>query len=64
LEVPNECFDSPPGDGHRGDRGDHRDGRALTLRGLHITRYSFTGVLLSGVDGFRLTAGRYTDNEE
>jgi parallel beta-helix repeat protein len=36
----------------------------FTLRGLHITHYSFTGVLLSGVDGFRLTGGTYTDNDE
>lgn len=36
----------------------------FTLRGMLIRDYSFTGVLLDGVDGFRLTGTRYQDNDE
>lgn len=36
----------------------------FTVAGLHVTNYSFTGILLSGVDGFRVTGGTYTNNEE
>lgn len=36
----------------------------FTLDGLRVQHYPFTGVLLSGVDDFRLTGGVYDDNEE
>jgi parallel beta-helix repeat protein len=36
----------------------------FTLSGLTIRDASFTGVFLIGVDGFRVTGGRYLDNEE
>ena len=36
----------------------------FTLEGLTIQNASFTGIFLIGVDGFRVTRGRYIDNEE
>jgi parallel beta-helix repeat protein len=36
----------------------------FTLKGLTIRDASFTGIFLIGVDGFRVTGGRYIDNEE
>jgi parallel beta-helix repeat protein len=36
----------------------------FTLKGLTIRDASFTGIFLVGVDGFRVTGGRYLDNEE
>jgi parallel beta-helix repeat protein len=36
----------------------------FTLSGLMIKDASFTGVFLIGVDDFRVTGGRYLDNEE
>jgi parallel beta-helix repeat protein len=36
----------------------------FTLEGLTIRDASFTGIFLIGVDGFRVTGGRYLDNEE
>jgi parallel beta-helix repeat protein len=36
----------------------------FTLRGMTIRDASFTGVFLIGVDDFRVTGGRYLDNEE
>jgi parallel beta-helix repeat protein len=36
----------------------------FTLSGLTIRDATFTGVFLIGVEGFRVTGGRYVDNEE
>jgi parallel beta-helix repeat protein len=36
----------------------------FTIKGLTIRDASFTGIFLIGVDGFRVTGGRYLDNEE
>jgi parallel beta-helix repeat protein len=36
----------------------------FTIKGLTIRDASFTGIFLIGVDGFRVTGGRYIDNEE
>jgi parallel beta-helix repeat protein len=36
----------------------------FTIEGLTIREASFTGIFLIGVDGFRVTDGRYIDNEE
>ncbi|MEV6106604.1 parallel beta-helix domain-containing protein [Streptomyces sp. NPDC051940] len=36
----------------------------ITIEGLTVRDAEFTGVFLSGVDGFRLSGGRYTDNDE
>jgi parallel beta-helix repeat protein len=36
----------------------------FTLSGLTIRDATFTGVFLIGVEGFRVTGGRYLDNEE
>jgi parallel beta-helix repeat protein len=42
--------------------GDRIDG--FTLSGLRVQNWSFTGVLVSDVDNFRLTGGTYVDNGE
>jgi parallel beta-helix repeat protein len=49
--------------------GDPPECPALTvenfkIKGLTIRDASFTGIFLIGVDGFRVTGGRYIDNEE
>jgi parallel beta-helix repeat protein len=36
----------------------------FTIKGLTIRDADFTGIFLIGVDGFRVTGGRYLDNEE
>jgi parallel beta-helix repeat protein len=36
----------------------------FTIKGLTIRDAGFTGIFLIGVDGFRVTGGRYIDNEE
>jgi parallel beta-helix repeat protein len=36
----------------------------FTIRGLTIRDADFTGIFLRGVDGFRVSGGRYIDNEE
>ena len=36
----------------------------FTIEGLTIRQATFTGIFLIGVDGFRVTGGRYINNEE
>lgn len=38
--------------------------RGFTVEGLTIKNASFAGVFLTGVEGYRLTKGRYVDNPE
>ncbi len=38
--------------------------RNFTLDGLTIRDADFTGIFMMGVDGFRVTGGRYVDNDE